>query len=77
MRGTAPAAHASATREVQDRRSSKPGFLGVVLAEFRRALAAERRYEDLRRANPSALARADLVCADIPRRIFEKFYSST
>ncbi|MEH2626022.1 hypothetical protein V1292_004077 [Bradyrhizobium sp. AZCC 1719] len=48
-------------------------FLLTLLAEFRRALAAARRYENLRYgcAYHDALAPAE-----IPRRIFEEFYAS-
>ena len=51
-------------------------FLRVVLAELRRARAAEQRYENLHRAGAAALARDGIVPADIPRRIFDEFYSS-
>jgi hypothetical protein len=58
-------------------RWSGPGFIGVVLAEFKRAVAAEQRYEDLKRTSAAALACDGIVRADIPRRIFEEFYSLT
>jgi hypothetical protein len=51
-------------------------FRGV-LAEFRHARAAEQRYGYLRRAGTAALARDGIAPADIPRRIFEEFYSSS
>jgi hypothetical protein len=38
----------------------------VVLAEFKRAVAAAQRYDDLRCRH---------ACRDIPRRIFEEFYA--
>jgi hypothetical protein len=77
MGGAARTAHGRGIREIRNCRSSKLGFFRVILAEFRRAVAAERRYEDLRRADTTALARAGMVRADIPRRIFEEFYSLT
>jgi hypothetical protein len=45
----------------------------VVLAEFRRAIAAARRYEDLRYRSGGQQGRAH---ADSPRQVFEEFYSS-
>jgi hypothetical protein len=51
-------------------------LLLVILTEFRRARAAEQRHGHLRRAGVAALARDGIVPADIPRRIFDEFYSS-
>ena len=51
------------------------GRLQQVVAEFRRAFEAERRYRQLRYLDPAALAREGLVPSDVPRRIFEEFYS--
>jgi hypothetical protein len=51
-----------------------PGFIGVVLSEFKRAVAAEQHYEHLKRASAAALARDGILPTDIPRRIFEEFY---
>ena len=48
-------------------------LFAVVLAELRRAVAAARRYEDLRYGSGR---REDRTAADIPRRVFEEFYSS-
>jgi hypothetical protein len=42
-----------------------------MLAEFRRAAAAAQRYEDLRYRS----AHGKIAPADIPRRVFEEFYS--
>jgi hypothetical protein len=39
-------------------------------------MAAEQRYEYLRRAGAAALSRDGVVRADVPRRIFDEFYSS-
>ena len=44
-------------------------------AEYRRAIAAERRYDELKRMAATSLAREGLAAADIPRRIFNEFYS--
>jgi hypothetical protein len=65
----------SGLRSVQNARGPGLTFLLAVLAEFQRARAAEQRYEDLRRASAAALARDDIVPTDLPRRIFEEFYS--
>jgi hypothetical protein len=44
-----------------------------MLAEYRRAAAAAQRYTDLRYRNAR---RGSIVLSDIPRRVFEEFYSS-
>lgn len=52
--------------------SSRQSFLLAMVAEFGRATAAAQRYEDLRyRSGP----RGRIAPADIPRRVFEEFYS--
>jgi hypothetical protein len=38
-------------------------------------VAAEQRYEHLRWASAGAVTRDDMVPSDLPRRIFEEFYS--
>jgi hypothetical protein len=40
-------------------------------------MAAEQRYEYLRRTGIAALARDGVVRADVPRHIFEEFYASS
>jgi hypothetical protein len=50
------------------------GFVFIVFTEFRRAVAAEQRYEYLKGRGTTALAREGIARADVPRRIFE-FYS--
>jgi hypothetical protein len=50
-------------------------FVLAVAAEFRRAAAAEQRYEDLKHNGAAAFAREGIVRADVPRRVFEEFYS--
>ena len=50
--------------------TGKPGFFAIVRAEFRRALAAERRYEKLkygRHENPAP--------SGIARKVFDEFYA--
>jgi hypothetical protein len=61
---------------IQDGCWSGIGFLRAVGAEFQRAAAAAHRYERLKRAGAGALARAGILPADIPRRVFEEFYAS-
>jgi hypothetical protein len=60
---------------VSGSRETKTGdgsILGVVLAEFRRGSAAAHRYERLRYGSARD---AGITATDIPRRIFEEFYS--
>ena len=52
-------------------------YFRAVLDEFRRAMAAEQRYEHLKRADTAALARDGVVRDDVSRRIFDEFYSSS
>jgi hypothetical protein len=77
LRNVGQALRVRGLRPLPNRRWSGPEFVIAVLAEFRRAGAAEQRYERLRRAGAAALAREAIVPADIPRRIFKEFYSST
>lgn len=51
------------------------GSVIIVLAELRRAIAAEQRYDELRRKNAAALTLEGIARTEIPRRIFEEFYS--
>jgi hypothetical protein len=51
------------------------GFVFIAFTEFRRAVAAEQRYEDLKGRSTAALAREGIARADLPRRIFGEFYS--
>jgi hypothetical protein len=51
------------------------GFVFIAFTEFRRAVAAEQRYEYLKGRSTAALAREGIARADVPRRIFEEFYS--
>jgi hypothetical protein len=52
------------------------GFVFIVFAEFRRAVAAEQRYEELKRNSTAALVRAGIARPDVPRRVFEELYST-
>ena len=45
----------------------------IIIAEIGRALAAARRYESLKYGR---VRHAGFAAADIPRRIFEEFYSN-
>jgi hypothetical protein len=49
-------------------------LIAIVLSEYRRAVATQRRYEDLRRSAPT-LARMGLT--DIPRHLYHEFYANT
>jgi hypothetical protein len=70
----------TATRTFCDAKSSKiqilPSprleFFSTIFAEFGRALAAARRYENLRHGRGRQQRRAP---ADLPRQIFEEFYA--
>ena len=53
------------------------GFAVTVFCEFRRAIAAEQRYDELRRRDAAALALEGVARTEIPRCIFEEFYSLT
>jgi hypothetical protein len=49
------------------------GWFASLVVEFKRAIAAEQRYHDLKRASPPTVIGRDAVA----RRIFEELYSST
>ena len=51
------------------------GFVFIVFAEFRRAVAAEQRYEELKGKSTAALAREGIAHPDVARRVFEELYS--
>jgi hypothetical protein len=61
---------------VQPTHPPRFGFARVVLTELRRAVAAERRHSELRHMDTTSLAREGITRADVPRRIFEEYYSS-
>jgi hypothetical protein len=48
-----------------------------VFDEFRRAVAAERRHSELKHMDTTALVREGITRTDVPRRVFEEYYSST
>jgi len=50
-------------------------LLVVLLAEFRRAIAAERRYQNLKLGGADALAREGIDQARIPNLVFQEFYA--
>jgi hypothetical protein len=53
-------------------------FFAVFLAEYRRATAAARRYEELKRTHRSTPAGEDGAShPNIPRRVFEEYYRCT
>jgi hypothetical protein len=57
---------------------SAANVLAVLLSEYRRAIAAERRYRELRRTDAFTLARSGITTFDgIARRVFAEMYSDT
>jgi hypothetical protein len=80
MRAAARASSVRGTRELRNGRSLGrilfpvvlAGLFAVVLAEFRRAVAAVRRYEDLRYGSGR---HKEMTHADLSRRVFQEFYS--
>jgi hypothetical protein len=72
MRGAARASSVRRIGEARSGRWSRFGILVIVLSDFRRAVAAAQRYEDMRyrSACPGRAAPTD-----IPRQVFEEFYS--
>lgn len=47
----------------------------LLVAEYRRAMAAEDYYGGLKRMSATALAQDGIARCDIPRRVFDEFYS--
>jgi hypothetical protein len=72
MTDVARASSARRLPEIRKRRWSGPDILVAVLAEFPRSVAAAQRYEALRHRSACD---GHVASADIPRRIFEEFYS--
>jgi hypothetical protein len=64
---------ASSTAAIRAEHCPVFGFAFILWTEFRRAVAAERRYEKLRRNGN--LARQRVSRTDIARHIFEEYYS--
>ena len=52
------------------------GLFHLLLTEYRRAIAAAALHEDLRRMNAVARTREGMAWSEIPRRVFDEFYSS-
>lgn len=73
--GAAGTSSVRRVREVQKGQWSGRGLFLVVLAEFKRAVAAAQRYTELKRIDATTLTRDGITPADIPRRIFDEFYS--
>jgi hypothetical protein len=48
----------------------------ILIAEYRRAAAAEEHYANLKRMSRTALAYQGVARGGIPRRVFETFYAS-
>jgi hypothetical protein len=59
--------------EARDASIQGTGVFSIIRAEFRRALAAMRRYETLRYGDAS---REGIASTEIPRAIFDEFYAS-
>ena len=53
------------------------GFVCIAFAEFRRAVAAEQHYEELKGTSRAARVREGIAHPDIARRVFDEFYSSS
>ena len=68
-------ARAAVASGVSEMHGIRPGhwlgfrFVCIAFAEFRRAVAAEQRYEELKGKSTAA--------PDVPRRVFEELYSSS
>jgi hypothetical protein len=73
MRNAPRASSLPGIPEIQKGRWPGFGLLVVLLTEFRRGVAAAQRYETLRYRSACD---GRVALADIPRRIFEEFYSS-
>ena len=52
----------------------KDAWLSAIIADYRRAMKAARRYESLRRRLPGTLARAGIRPSDIPRLVFDECF---
>lgn len=68
--------------DIADVHEARPGYLHAlamvcasIIVEYRRAIAAEEHYASLKRESDTALAHDGTARPDIPRRVFEEFYS--
>ena len=52
------------------------GLFRVLLTEYRRAIAADELYDELKRMNAGARRRKGIAGSDIPRRVFDELYCS-
>ena len=59
----------------QTRFGQVAGLLRTLLTEYRRAIAADVLYEDLKCMNAVARTREGIARSDIPRRVFDELYS--
>ena len=64
----------AAATEPRHRPPSGTGLFAALVAEFRRALVAERRYEDLAFSGPERL-RSGIAPGEVARRTFEEVYA--
>jgi hypothetical protein len=69
--------------DIAEVHEERPGYLHAlgtacagIIREYRRAIAAEQYYVSLRHTSDTALAREAMTRRDIPRRVFEEFYST-
>jgi hypothetical protein len=72
MRDLVPASSLRCLPEMREGRWSGPGIFALVLAEFRRSIAATQRYEALRYRSA---CEGRVAPTEISRRVFEEFYS--
>jgi hypothetical protein len=56
-------------------RSAGLALVVGMLAELSRAVAAEQRYQDLKRTDATAFTRRGRLPGDLPRLVFDEFYS--
>jgi hypothetical protein len=68
--------------DIAEVHEARPGYLHAlamvcadIMVEYRRAIAAEKYYVSLKRESDTALAHEGTARSDIPRRVFEEFYS--
>jgi hypothetical protein len=68
--------------DIAEVHEARPGYLHAlaavcasIIVEYRRAIAAEKHYVSLKRESDTDLAHEGTTRSDIPRRVFEEFYS--
>ena len=69
--------------DIAEVHEARPGYLQAlaalcadIIVEYRRAIAAEKHYVSLKCESDTALAHEGTARSDIPRRVFEEFYSN-